>query len=49
MKIKSVKISGEEMGDLKDALNDAIEKAQKKAAAKMQEAGGLSSLLGGGK
>lgn len=48
MKIKSVKISGEEMGDLKDALNDAIEKAQKKAAAKMQEAGGLSSLLGGG-
>ena len=47
MKIRSVKINGEEYNDLKDCLNDAIEKAQKKAAAKMQEAGGLGSLLGG--
>ncbi len=47
MKIHSVKISGEEYSDLKDALNDAIDKAQKKAAAKMQEMGGLGNLLGG--
>ena len=32
MKIKSVKVSGEEMNDLRDCLNDAIEKSQKKAA-----------------
>jgi DNA-binding protein YbaB len=50
MKVKSVKVHGEEMQDLKDALNDAMEKAQKKAAAKMQEmGGGLQGLLGGGK
>ena len=50
MKIRSVKISGEEMTDLRDALNDAIEKSQKKAAGKMQElGGGLGGLLGGGK
>jgi len=50
MKIKSVKVHGEEMTDLKDALNEAMEKAQKKAAAKMQEmGGGLQGLLGGGK
>lgn len=47
MKIRSVKISGEEFSDLRDALNDAIEKAQKKAAQKMQEMGGLGNLLGG--
>ncbi len=47
MKIKSVKVSGEEMNDLRDCLNDAIEKAQKKAAQKMQEMGGLGNLLGG--
>lgn len=48
MKIHEVKINGEEMNDLKDALNDAIEKSQKKAAAKMQElGGGLGGLLGG--
>lgn len=46
MKIHMVKISGEEYDDLKDCLNDAIEKAQKKAAAKMQEMGGLGGLLG---
>lgn len=46
MKIHSVKINGEEMNDLKACLNDAIEKAQKKAAQKMQELGGLGGLLG---
>ena len=46
MKIHSVKISGEEYNDLRDALNDAIEKAQKRAAQKMQEMGGLGGLLG---
>lgn len=46
MKIRSVKINDEEMNDLRDCLNDAIEKAQKKAAAKMQELGGLGGLLG---
>lgn len=47
MKIHSVKINDEEYSDLRDALNDAIEKAQKKAAQKMQEMGGLGNLLGG--
>lgn len=47
MKIHSVKINGEEYNDLRDALNDAIEKAQKRAAQKMQEMGGLGNLLGG--
>ncbi len=46
MKIHSVKINGEEMNDLKDCLNDAIEKAQKKAATKMQEMGGLGGMFG---
>jgi len=46
MKIHSVKVNGEEMSDLRDCLNDAIEKAQKKAAQKMQELGGLGGLLG---
>ena len=48
MKVRYVKVNGEDMSDLKDALNDVIEKAQKKAAAKMQEmGGGLGGLLGG--
>ena len=46
MKIQSVKINGEEFNDLRDCLNDAIEKAQKRAAQKMQEMGGLGGLLG---
>jgi len=46
MKIHSVKINGEEFNDLRDCLNDAIEKAQKRAAQKMQEMGGLGGLLG---
>ena len=47
MKVQSITVNGEEMRDLKDALNEALEKAQKKAAAKMQEmGGGLGGLLG---
>lgn len=48
MRIKSLKINGEEMSDVKDAVNEAMEKVQKKAAQKMQEmGGGLQGLLGG--
>ncbi len=48
MKIKSIKLEGEEMFDIKEALNDAIQDAQKKAAMKMQQmGGGLRGLLGG--
>ncbi|HVT01128.1 MAG TPA: YbaB/EbfC family nucleoid-associated protein [Patescibacteria group bacterium] len=46
MKIHSVKINGEEYSDLRDCLNDAIEKAQKRAAQKMQEMGGLGGMFG---
>lgn len=47
MKLKSVTLNGEEYNDLKDALNEAIDKAQKQAAAKMQQmGGGLQGLLG---
>lgn len=47
MKVQKVTVNGEEMNDLKDALNEALEKAQKKAAGKMQEmGGGLGGLLG---
>ncbi|MFI5265569.1 MAG: YbaB/EbfC family nucleoid-associated protein [Candidatus Levyibacteriota bacterium] len=47
MKVRSFKLNEEEMKDAIDALNEALEKAQKKAAAKMQEmGGGLSGLLG---
>lgn len=50
MKVRSFKMNEEEMRDAVDALNDALDKAQKKAASKMQEmGGGLSGLLGGGK
>lgn len=50
MKVKSFKMNDEEMKDAVDALNEALEKAQKKAAGKMQEmGGGLGGLLGGGK
>ncbi len=48
MKVKELRINGEEMNDVKDALNEALNKVQKKAAAKMQEmGGGLGGLLGG--
>lgn len=47
MKVKNFTLNNEEMRDAIDALNEALEKAQKKAAAKMQEmGGGLSGLLG---
>lgn len=50
MKVKSFKMNDEEMKDAVDALNEALDKAQKKAAGKMQEmGGGLGGLLGGGK
>lgn len=49
MKIRSFKLSGEEMHDIKDVLNSALEKAQKRAAEKMRQmGGGLQGLLGGG-
>lgn len=48
MKVKSVEINGEEMKDARDALNEAVDKAQKKSAAKMQQmGGGLQELLSG--
>ena len=48
MKVKSVVINGEEMKDAKDAFNDAVDRAQKKSAQKMQQMGaGLQDLLGG--
>lgn len=47
MKVKELKIDGEEANDVKEALNEALNKVQKKAAAKMQEmGGGLGGLLG---
>lgn len=47
MKIKEFKIDGQEMNDVKDALNEAMSKVQKKAAQKMQDmGGGLGGLLG---
>jgi DNA-binding protein YbaB len=47
-KIASIKIDGEEKEDLVKTINDAMKKAQKKAAQKMMEmGGGLSGLLGG--
>lgn len=50
MKVKSFVLNDEEMKDAVDCLNEALEKAQKKAAGKMQEmGGGLGGLLGGGK
>lgn len=46
LRVKSVKLNGEELHDVKDALNEAFEKVQKKVAAKMQEmGGGLGGLL----
>lgn len=48
MKVKSVEINGEEMRDAKEAFNDAVDRAQKKSAQKMQSMGaGLQDLLGG--
>lgn len=48
MKVKSAEFNGEETKDLKDAINDAVDQAQKKSAQKMQQMGaGLQELLGG--
>jgi DNA-binding protein YbaB len=48
MKVQSVQINGEEMKDARDAFNEAVDKAQKKSAQKMQQMGaGLKDLLGG--
>ena len=49
MKVKSIKINGEEMNDVRDCLNDAMERAQKRAAEEMQKMGGLGNLFGGGR
>lgn len=48
MKVKSVEINGEEMRDAREAFNEAVDKAQKKSAQKMQQmGGGLQDLLAG--
>ena len=48
MKVRSVEINGEEMKDAREAFNEAVDKAQKKSAQKMQQMGaGLQELLGG--
>ncbi|RJQ24820.1 YbaB/EbfC family DNA-binding protein [Candidatus Parcubacteria bacterium] len=47
MKVKSIKMDGEEMFDLKEIINKALEESQKKAASKMQQmGGGIQNLLG---
>jgi DNA-binding protein YbaB len=46
-KVVYVEVNGQERNDIKDALNDAFKKVQKKAAQKMMEEGGLQGLLGG--
>ena len=46
-KIDYIEIDGEERGDIKDAINEAMKRVQKEAAKKMLEkGGGLSGLLG---
>lgn len=48
MKVKSVEINGEEMRDAREAFNEAVDKAQKTSAQKMQQmGGGLQDLLAG--
>lgn len=46
-RIKSIKINGEEMKDVLEAINKALEDAQKKTANKMKEMKGLQEMLGG--
>lgn len=47
MKVKSVRVDGRELSEVKDALNTAFAEVQKKVASKMQEVGGgLQGLLG---
>jgi len=46
--IQVIEINGEDQGELKETINDAMKEVQKKAAKKMmEEGGGLSGLLGG--
>ncbi len=48
MKVKSVEINGEEMKDAREAFNEAVDRAQKKSAQKMQQmGGGLQEMLAG--
>ena len=48
MKVKSVEINGEEMKDAREAFNEAVDRAQKKSAQKMQQmGGGLQEILAG--
>lgn len=46
MKVKSLKVNGEEMFDIKEVLNEALEEAKKKASSKIQQMGSLQNLLG---
>ena len=46
-KVLYIKVDGEERKDIVEAVNQAFKDIQKKAAQKMIETGGLSSLLGG--
>ncbi len=45
-KVQYINIDGVERKDICDAINEAFTKVQKKAAQKMLQEGGLSSLLG---
>lgn len=48
--VEYIEKNGEPQEDIKDAVNEATKRAQKKAAQKMMEmGGGLSGLLGGTK
>lgn len=48
MKVKSLEINGEDMKDAREAVNEAVDRAQKKSAQKMQQmGGGLQELLSG--
>lgn len=47
MKVKSIIIAGEEKRDVKEAVNEALDRAKREAAAKMKSlSGGLGGLLG---
>lgn len=45
-KIKSIKINGEEMKDVLEAVNKALEEAQKKTANKMKDMKELQGMMG---
>lgn len=46
-KVVYIEDSGEQKDEVVKAINEAFKKVQKKAAQKMMQEGGLSSLLGG--